>query len=99
MLESGSFQASVRPTSTRITSPAVISAVEMIRRNRCTRANHGGAAGGRGHACARRMRDFRLPMAAESPESPRIASYLADPDEVARVLLLYSGGLDTSVMV
>ncbi len=29
----------------------------------------------------------------------RTASYEADPDEVARVLLLYSGGLDTSVMV
>ena len=27
------------------------------------------------------------------------ASYLADPDEVNRVLLLYSGGLDTSVML
>jgi argininosuccinate synthase len=35
------------------------------------------------------------------PQSPnrRIASYEADPDEVARVLLLYSGGLDTSVML
>jgi argininosuccinate synthase len=29
----------------------------------------------------------------------RIASYEAVPDEVGRVLLLYSGGLDTSVMV
>ncbi|MGI8727343.1 MAG: argininosuccinate synthase domain-containing protein, partial [Solirubrobacterales bacterium] len=28
-----------------------------------------------------------------------IATYEADPDSVARVLLLYSGGLDTSVMV
>src|SRR5918992_1249349 len=27
------------------------------------------------------------------------ASYLADPHEVHRVLLLYSGGLDTSVML
>ena len=35
------------------------------------------------------------------PQSPdrRIASYETDPDEVARVLLLYSGGLDTSVML
>jgi argininosuccinate synthase len=33
------------------------------------------------------------------PEEPRIASYLADPAEVGRVLLLYSGGLDTSVML
>jgi len=29
----------------------------------------------------------------------RIASYEADPAEVSRVLLLYSGGLDTSVML
>ncbi len=31
--------------------------------------------------------------------APRIASYQADPDSVGRVLLLYSGGLDTSVML
>ncbi len=31
--------------------------------------------------------------------APRVASYQADPDRVGRVLLLYSGGLDTSVMV
>ena len=30
---------------------------------------------------------------------PRTASYLADPEDVHRVLLLYSGGLDTSVML
>src|SRR5215813_8930487 len=29
----------------------------------------------------------------------RVASYLANRDEVSRVLLLYSGGLDTSVML
>jgi argininosuccinate synthase len=37
-----------------------------------------------------------------SPDSPaqvRTASYEADPAEVRRVLLLYSGGLDTSVML
>ena len=34
-----------------------------------------------------------------SDEAPRIASYQADPASVGRVLLLYSGGLDTSVMV
>ena len=33
------------------------------------------------------------------PENPPTASYLADPSEVRRVLLLYSGGLDTSVML
>jgi argininosuccinate synthase len=31
--------------------------------------------------------------------NPRTASYEADPDAVGRVLLLYSGGLDTSVML
>jgi len=36
----------------------------------------------------------------QSPsEAPRIASYQADPSQVGRVLLLYSGGLDTSVML
>src|SRR5687768_17406365 len=33
------------------------------------------------------------------PSSTRVASYLANRDEVSRVLLLYSGGLDTSVML
>jgi argininosuccinate synthase len=28
------------------------------------------------------------------PNRVRVASYLAEPDEVKRVLLLYSGGLD-----
>jgi argininosuccinate synthase len=32
-------------------------------------------------------------------QGPRIASYQADPAQVGRVLLLYSGGLDTSVML
>src|SRR5215203_992857 len=33
------------------------------------------------------------------PSATRVASYLATRDEVSRVLLLYSGGLDTSVML
>ena len=33
------------------------------------------------------------------PFPPRTASYEADPEQVRRVLLLYSGGLDTSVML
>jgi argininosuccinate synthase len=33
------------------------------------------------------------------PSHTRVASYLANPQEVGRVLLLYSGGLDTSVML
>ncbi len=41
--------------------------------------------------------------ASDSPDAhsfpPRTASYEADPAEVKRVLLLYSGGLDTSVML
>jgi len=32
-------------------------------------------------------------------DRPRTASYEADPEQVNRVLLLYSGGLDTSVML
>jgi argininosuccinate synthase len=35
----------------------------------------------------------------ESQLPPRTASYEADPEQVHRVLLLYSGGLDTSVML
>ncbi len=35
----------------------------------------------------------------EQIEHPRTASYEADPEQVRRVLLLYSGGLDTSVML
>ncbi|HVR05331.1 MAG TPA: argininosuccinate synthase [Solirubrobacteraceae bacterium] len=40
-------------------------------------------------------------MSATDPDSfpPRTASYEADPAQVNRVLLLYSGGLDTSVML
>jgi argininosuccinate synthase len=39
-------------------------------------------------------------MSAQSPiEHPRTASYEADPEQVHRVLLLYSGGLDQSVML
>jgi argininosuccinate synthase len=34
-----------------------------------------------------------------SSATPRTASYEADPQQVHRVLLLYSGGLDTSVML
>jgi argininosuccinate synthase len=38
-------------------------------------------------------------VASGSPADVRTASYEADPSEVRRVLLLYSGGLDTSVML
>src|SRR5438552_5203754 len=38
-------------------------------------------------------------MAAPDEFPPKTASYEADPSEVHRVLLLYSGGLDTSVML
>ena len=37
-------------------------------------------------------------MSERSPRGPT-ASYEADPEQVGRVLLLYSGGLDTSVML
>jgi argininosuccinate synthase len=39
-----------------------------------------------------------MPMSTE-PRPAQTASYLADPSDVHRVLLLYSGGLDTSVML
>src|SRR3954452_16401941 len=44
---------------------------------------------------------LRRPMEAAETRTPhtRTASYLAEPGEVSRVLLLYSGGLDTSVML
>jgi len=38
-------------------------------------------------------------MADPQPDQTRTAGYEADPAEVKRVLLLYSGGLDTSVML
>ena len=38
-------------------------------------------------------------MSGEPPVHVRIASYQADPAEVGRVMFLYSGGLDTSVML
>ncbi len=38
-------------------------------------------------------------MAHEYSTTPQTATYLADPADVRRVLLLYSGGLDTSVML
>ncbi len=38
-------------------------------------------------------------MADPAPEQVRTAGYEADPAEVRRVLLLYSGGLDTSVIL
>jgi argininosuccinate synthase len=38
-------------------------------------------------------------MSELAPEEVRTAGYEADPAEVRRVLLLYSGGLDTSVML
>jgi argininosuccinate synthase len=45
----------------------------------------------------RRMRDFATSMT-QGP-AQRTTSFEADPSRVGRVLLLYSGGLDTSVML
>ncbi len=45
------------------------------------------------------MPDLRPVSAEPKPQSIRTATYEADPAEVGRVLLLYSGGLDTSVML
>ncbi len=44
------------------------------------------------------MQHCRTQMDAQT-DSPRIAGYQADPEKVGRVCLLYSGGLDTSVML
>ena len=80
------------PTSASTTKPAVISVIERMRG-----PAHGGndASGRRGHSLAMR-RDF-APVSGRAAH--RIASYQADPEQVGRVLLLYSGGLDTSVML
>lgn len=46
------------------------------------------------------MRECKTAAPVNEPSnSPRVASYQADPERIARVLLLYSGGLDTSVML
>ena len=46
------------------------------------------------------MRECKTAAPVSEPQtSPRIAGYQADPERVGRVLLLYSGGLDTSVML
>ena len=45
------------------------------------------------------MRDFRAVSDDPRTQPPPTASYEADPAAVDRVLLLYSGGLDTSVML
>src|SRR5215210_5785032 len=42
---------------------------------------------------------LHMPDEAAKESAPRIASYQADPEKIGRVLLLYSGGLDTSVML
>jgi argininosuccinate synthase len=42
---------------------------------------------------------FQRPVAVERRTLSKTASYEAEPGEVGRVLLLYSGGLDTSVML
>ncbi len=47
----------------------------------------------------RATRDIGDSMPRPVEQTPRIASYQADPAQVGRVLLLYSGGLDTSVML
>ena len=78
-------------TSARTTIPAVIRAVERIRSARATALHDGGR---------RSSSPATLPASDdESAEHTPIASYEARPGDVGRVLLLYSGGLDTSVML
>ncbi len=97
MLETGSRQASVVATSARITRPAVIRVTDAMWSKRFTgEMMADGLVASRQCEPSRRAR-LRQPMT-ELP-TQRIASYEADPQEVGRVLLLYSGGLDTSVML
>src|SRR5689334_8559425 len=81
------------PASARTTIPAVISIVETTLIARCT--------AGILPAADKRNRHTSplMPDEQDISEAPRIASYQADPASVGRVLLLYSGGLDTSVML
>src|SRR5919108_399802 len=113
MLDTGSFQARVAATSASTTTPAVISATDRIRKIRCTAAMIADARVGAWPARRARLppydgeresreavpaRDAHPRMSAPS-SAERTASYQADPERVGRVLLLYSGGLDTSVML
>ena len=99
MVDSGSFQASVSPTSSPITTPAVISATERMRRKRLI-AVHDRGCPDQSRAAHARLRRPMTPAddsaAAEARGSPATRPI---PTEVGRVLLLYSGGLDTSVML
>jgi argininosuccinate synthase len=55
-----------------------------------------------GHDCRSRLGRAtlaRLVDLGDTESPPRIASYQADPESIGKVLLLYSGGLDTSVML
>src|ERR1051326_4608398 len=52
----------------------------------------------RREAAPRRLHAHMAQTTNQTPHT-RTASYLAEPGEVGRVLLLYSGGLDTSVML
>src|SRR5919109_249031 len=114
MLDTGSFQASVAATSASTTSPAVISATDTIRKTRCTAAMIADTPAGARPARRARLpaheregrKEGSRPDAGyprtritSHPSNERTASYEADPDRVGRVLLLYSGGLDTSVML
>src|SRR3954452_11118161 len=70
------------------------------------RGTASGGRGGRGisHLVCGAVNEPREPTHTEvhrvaDPGRTRVASYLAHPEEVFRVLLLYSGGLDTSVML
>src|SRR6476469_7964160 len=96
MVDTGSFQASVVATSASTTSPAVIIATERMRSTRRTGQSLRTAA-----AAALLHPLGACETSRPVPESPprRTASYEADPEQVGRVLLLYSGGLDTSVML
>src|SRR6185503_3004438 len=75
---------------------AVVS--QLITPSRCSRVVMRTVSRARVGSCPQTDR-FRCPMEQTRTPHTRTASYLAEPGEVSRVLLLYSGGLDTSVML
>ena len=93
---SGSSSTPPGPTTVRLLPPLTIG--EAARSTRRSRASGALALPVRWRYRLRR-RPVPVGPTAETRAAAPTASYEADPGEVHRVLLLYSGGLDTSVML